>query len=147
MKIIDVTPYVVRAEMPGVPERDWAWTFVEIKTDEDISGFGESTNWTAGGSFLSANAIIQMRELLIGEDPSDIERLWQKIFRAYSYLGSRGLPTTALSGIDIALWDIKGKVAGMPVYELLGGSIRSDVELYANAWFTGCKTPLASILS
>ena len=141
MKIIDVTPYVVRAEMPGVPERDWAWTFVEIKTDEDISGFGESTNWTAGGSFLSANAIIQMRELLIGEDPSDIERLWQKIFRAYSYLGSRGLPTTALSGIDIALWDIKGKVAGMPVYELLGGSIRSDVELYANAWFTGCKTP------
>jgi galactonate dehydratase len=141
MKIIEVTPYVVRAEMPGVPERDWAWTFVEIKTDAGITGYGESTNWTAGGSFFTANAIIKMTELLIGEDPSDIERLWQKIFRAYTYLGSRGLPTTALSGIDIALWDIKGKAAGLPVYQLLGGSIRSDVELYANAWFTGCKTP------
>ncbi len=141
MKITDITPYVVRAEMPGVPERDWAWTFVEIKTDEGILGFGESTNWTAGGSFITANAILSMRELLIGEDPSDIERLWQKIYRAYTYLGSRGLPTTALSGIDIALWDIKGKVAELPVYQLLGGSIRNDVELYANAWFTGCKTP------
>jgi galactonate dehydratase len=127
--------------MPGVPERDWAWTFIEIKTDEGISGFGESTNWTAGGSFITANAILSMRELLIGEDPSDIERLWQKIYRAYTYLGSRGLPTTALSGIDIALWDIKGKVAELPVYQLLGGSFRNDVELYANAWFTGCKTP------
>jgi galactonate dehydratase len=141
MKITNVTPYVVAAEMPGVPEENWAWTFVVIETDEGVTGFGESTNWPGGGSFLAADAVVRMRDLLIGEDPADIERLWHKMYRAYTYLGARGLPTTAISGIDIALWDIKGKALGRPVYDLLGGRMRDNVRLYANAWFTGCSTP------
>ena len=63
------------------------------------------------------------------------------IFRRFTYLGSRGFPTTILSGIDIALWDLKGKALGRPIYDLLGGKMRDDVRLYANTWFGGCSTP------
>ena len=82
-----------------------------------------------------------MKEVLIGEDPSNIEPLWHKLYRRFTYMGSRGMPTTAISGIDIALWDIKGKSLGNPIYELLGGKFRDEVRLYANGWFNDCSTP------
>jgi galactonate dehydratase len=81
------------------------------------------------------------KEVLVGEDPADIERIWHKLYRRYTYLGARGLPTTAISGIDIALWDIKGKALGKPIYDLLGGKFRDSIRLYANGWFGGCATP------
>ncbi len=146
MKITDVRAYVVDPNLPLIgsarsnPEHR-EWTFVEINTDEGVTGFGECTNYPGGGSFLVARAVLACREALIGEDPADIERLWHKLYRRYSYLGARGLPTTAISGIDIALWDIKGKAVGRPVYDLLGGKFRDDVRLYANGWFVGCTTP------
>jgi galactonate dehydratase len=73
--------------------------------------------------------------------------MWHRLFRKATYLGPRGLPTAVVSGIDIALWDIKGKVAGQPVYDLLGGKVRDSVPLYANGWFAAldgqpaCATP------
>ena len=142
MKITGVNAYVVDpdyAAAGGTSNRQW--TFVEIETDEGITGWGEATNYPGGGSFLTAQAVHNCREVLIGEDPADIERLWHRIYRRYSYLGARGLPTSALSGIDIALWDIKGQALGKPVYHLLGGKFRGDIRLYANGWFTGCTTP------
>ena len=119
----------------------WESVFVQVDTDEGITGFGEATNWPCGGSLLGGRALEMASDALVGEDPADIERLWHKLYRRYTYLGSRGLPTALISGVDIALWDIKGKALGRPVWDLLGGKLRDRVRLYANGWFTGCRTP------
>lgn len=121
--------------------RDWQWTFVVIDTDEGLSGWGESSNVPRNTSLLTASGVRACRAELVGEDPANIEKIWQRLYRKYSYLGSRGFPTTILSGIDIALWDLKGKALGRPVYDLLGGKLRNDLRLYANGWFGGCTTP------
>jgi galactonate dehydratase len=142
MKITDVRAYVVDPHLPeygSSSEREW--TFVQIDTDEGITGWGEATNYPGRGSFLTAQTVRLLKDVLVGEDPADIERLWHKLYRRYTYLGARGLPTTAISGIDIALWDIKGKAVGRPIYDLLGGKLRDTVRLYANGWFGGCSTP------
>ena len=142
MKITDVNAYVVEPPGPAFGStRERQWTFVRIDTDEGITGWGEATNYPGAGSFLTAQAVLAMKEALVGEDPSNIEPLWQKLYRRYTYLGSRGLPTTAISGVDIALWDIKGKALGKPIYELIGGKFRDEVRLYANGWVTDCETP------
>jgi galactonate dehydratase len=83
----------------------------------------------------------------VGQDADDITAMWHRLFRKAAYLGPRGLPTAVVSGIDIALWDIKGKATGRPVYDLLGGRVRETVPLYANGWFAAldghpaCRTP------
>jgi hypothetical protein len=76
-----------------------------------------------------------LKPWIIGEDASDINAMWHRIFRKAAYLGPRGLPTAVVSGLDIALWDIKGKVTGRPVYDLLGGKVRPSIPTYANGWF------------
>ncbi|MDP6514517.1 MAG: mandelate racemase/muconate lactonizing enzyme family protein [SAR202 cluster bacterium] len=140
MKITDIKPIPTQpTEYSRRSNR--TWTFVQIDTDEGITGYGEATNYPGGGSLVVASTINQVREALIGEDPFDIDRLWHKIYRRYTYLGSRGLVTAVISGIDIALWDIKGKALGRPVYEILGGKFRDNITMYANGWFTGCETP------
>ncbi|MCH8103068.1 MAG: mandelate racemase/muconate lactonizing enzyme family protein [Chloroflexi bacterium] len=135
MKITDVRARLVRAH----PER--TWVFVEIDTDEGITGVGEATNSGGGGAILIARAIEILRndlpntdfsDGLVGQDPSHIERIWQNTYRRFTALGSRGLATAALSGIDSALWDIKGKALGKPVYDLLGGPVRDTVPLYTH---------------
>ena len=73
-----------------------------------------------------------LRDVLIGEDPLDVERLWQKMYRGLIYFGRRGIAIHAISGLDIALWDIKGKALGKPVYELLGTPHRDRVRAYAS---------------
>lgn len=90
---------------------------------------------------MSAQTIKLLRQSLLDKDPFKIESLWQQNYRRYTYLGARGLPTVALSGIDIALWDIKGKALGCPIFDLLGGKLRDQISLYANGWFLGCQTP------
>ena len=143
MKITNVNAYVVVPDYgPESNEiSDWQWTFVVIETDEGPSGWGESSNVPRNTSLLTAAGVKACREELIGEDPTHIEHLWHKLYRKYTYLGSRGFPTTILSGIDIALWDLKGKHLGRPIYDLLGGRMREDIRLYANGWFGGCTTP------
>ena len=142
MKITDLQIYVVHSAQhdPASPA-ERPWTFVRIDTDAGLAGWGEATNYAGGGSLLSAHTLALLREVLVGEDPADIEMLWHKMYRHYTYLGGRGLPTTAISGVDIALWDLKGKAVGRPVYDLLGGKVRESVSLYANGWFVGCRTP------
>ena len=142
MKITDVQAYVVRPRYPdnaGAFEGDW--TFVRIDTDEGIHGWGEASNSPGGGCFLSAQTIKLLRQSLVGQDPFQTEKIWQQNYRRFTYLGARGLPTVALSGVDMALWDIKGKALGRPVYDLLGGKLRDSIRLYANGWFFGCSTP------
>jgi L-alanine-DL-glutamate epimerase-like enolase superfamily enzyme len=110
---------------------------VLVHTDEGITGVGEVDSApeavralvNATGSHAIANSL---HDLLVGEDPADVERLWQKMYRGLIYIGRRGIALHALSGIDIALWDIAGKAAGKPVHELLGGAKRDRVRAYAS---------------
>ncbi|MCI0438005.1 MAG: hypothetical protein L0177_02615, partial [Chloroflexi bacterium] len=108
------------------------WVFVEIETDEGITGIGEATNSPRRGSEIVGRALQIMRDSLIGKDPSHIEKIWIEMFRNYTYLGNRGLITTAISGVNAALWDIKGKALGKPVYDLLGGPVRDSIPLYTH---------------
>ena len=74
----------------------------------------------------------QLNELLVGDDPTKIESLWHKTFRAFTYMGSRGAASHVVSGVDIALWDILGKSRGLPIYEMLGGAVRDDILIYTH---------------
>lgn len=145
MKITDVKVYVIDPSGRGSAER--AWTFVLVETDAGVTGAGEATNYPGNGSLIVGDAIRRVKEFVVGQDPADITRLWHTLFRKAAYLGPRGLPTAVISGIDIALWDIKGQVLGRPVYDLLGGKLRDVVPLYANGWFHAyaghdeCHTP------
>ena len=144
MKITDLKVWVT------VPERSKdskpagrSYVFLRIDTDEGISGFGEATSSGGGGSIVVGNMIEflknstaerDFRETLIGENPEHVDLIWHKLYRRFTGGGGfGGFVTTMLSGIDIALWDIKGKAAGKPVYEILGGGpLRDEIELYTH---------------
>jgi L-alanine-DL-glutamate epimerase-like enolase superfamily enzyme len=137
MKIVDIRtiPLSYRCEPPygsagGMQARRGA-LLVEIETDERVIGIGEAG---VGGGSTRDVIEKQLRPMLIGEDPLLIERLWQKMFARTRQYGRRGIVMNAISGIDIALWDIAGKVARMPLYRLLGGC-RDRVEAYASGGF------------
>lgn len=126
MKITDVKFFMVKG-------KHWPFTFVKIFTDQGIIGFGEATNFP--GNEMVLGSLEQMRPLLIGEDPFAVEMIWQKLYRHFYYLGIAGVVITAISGIEIALWDIIGKKLGVPVYNLFGGKCFPKIKLYANGWF------------
>jgi L-alanine-DL-glutamate epimerase-like enolase superfamily enzyme len=120
MKITDITVHPVQA-----PGRTLVVLLVE--TDEGLTGVGEAglqRRWKA-----IEGAVEHLKRWLIGEDPSRIEHIWQMMFRGGFYPADR-LIGSALSGIDIALWDIKGQTLGAPVHELLGGRCRDHVECF-----------------
>lgn len=128
MKIRAIKPWLVKAEGTFWGE----YFFVEVLTDEGITGWGEITTTTKLANRAVAAMIRQVNDLLVGEDPSQIERIWHKIFRAFTYMGSRGATCHVISGIDIALWDIRGKVLDQPIYNLLGGPVRESISLYCH---------------
>jgi L-alanine-DL-glutamate epimerase-like enolase superfamily enzyme len=118
------------ASAAGVQGRRGA-LLVEVETDHGIIGIGEAG---LGGGVTAAVIEKDLAPLLVGEDPLMIEFLWQKMFARTRQYGRRGLVMQAISGIDIALWDIAGKAAKMPVYRLLG-ACRDRVEAYASGGF------------
>jgi L-alanine-DL-glutamate epimerase-like enolase superfamily enzyme len=101
--------------------------FVVVDTDEGLSGVGESG--LTGRELAVAGAIDHFKPLLIGQDPARIEHLWQTLSRG-GFFPAEGAVASALSAVDIALWDLKGKALGVPVYELLGGRVRDRVVCY-----------------
>ena len=110
---------------------------VQIRTDEGIVGTGEvHTNPLVSKAIIDAplcsSSANGLRNLLLGEDPRDIGRLWDKMYRHSATYGRRGALMHAISGIDIALWDILGQAAGLPIHRLLGGARRSMVKAYAS---------------
>lgn len=128
MKIIDVKPLLLDR-----------FLFVEVTTDEGISGLGESGAW----AFLeaSAQAVNTFKRYLIGQDPLRIEHHWQYLYRWAHFRGAAIMG--ALSAIDIALWDIAGKHFGVPVYQLLGGKCRDMARAYYHV-FAGTTEELVS---
>lgn len=132
MKITDVQACVIgrQEEHSG----GCVWTFVRIYTDEGIVGTGECNSGGPGYSgFATKEAIIAMRDRIIGEDPFNVNKLYEKLRRGGRYGGSGNAPLIfALTGIDNALYDIQGKALGVPVYKLLGGKFRDTIRLYAD---------------
>jgi galactonate dehydratase len=106
------------------------WLFLKVHTNAGIVGLGEPV--TEGRAKTCAEAVREIEPYLVGKDPRQVAHHWQAIYRHAFYRGGPIL-TSALSGIDQALWDIKGKALGVPVYELLGGPTRSRVRVYAHA--------------
>jgi galactonate dehydratase len=127
MKITDVKVWLVE----GVK---YNWTFLKIYTDKGITGVGEATNWP--GSQIVEAAAKELGKRIIGLDPMRTDFIWSKLYRDLNWVGPYGASMCAISGIDMALLDLKGKALGVPVYELLGGSYRTKIQLYANYWFT-----------
>ncbi len=106
------------------------WLFLKIHTNAGIVGLGEPV--TEGRALTCATAVKEIEPYLVGKDPRAVQHHWQAIYRHAFYRGGPIL-TSALSGIDQALWDIKGKALGIPVYEFFGGPTRNRVRVYAHA--------------
>ncbi|MGI6454493.1 MAG: galactonate dehydratase [bacterium] len=106
------------------------WLFLKVHTNAGIVGLGEPI--TEGRALTCATAVKEIEPYLVGQDPRRVVHHWQAIYRHAFYRGGPIL-TSALSGIDMALWDIKGKALGVPVYELLGGPTRDRIRVYARA--------------
>ncbi len=124
MKIEAIETLVCHARMRN-------WIFVKVITDQPgLHGWGEATlEWHTRSV---VGAIEDLAELLIGEDPTRIEYLWQMMYRQHFWHGHGIVRSTAIAGIDIALWDIAGKVAGMPCSKLWGGPVRDYVRTYCH---------------
>jgi L-alanine-DL-glutamate epimerase-like enolase superfamily enzyme len=137
MRITDVQPILL-----GIPYRRLdppsPWTdslrkqlLVRVTTDEGLTGWGEAF---ALGAPTAVAAVVEeaLRPLLLGESPTAIEPLTDRLHRATFLYGRRGLAMCAISGVELALWDLAGKARGVPVYELLGGPVTSRVRAYAS---------------
>ena len=128
MRITDV--WAVIPEAPGAP-RDWRSAMAQflavVETDSGLRGIG------VGGGGQAALHIVAsvLREVLVGADPRDVEQLWEAMYRATAPFGRKGLAVMALSGLDLALWDLLGKAEGKPIYELLGGLRHERMPAYA----------------
>src|SRR3954451_7606288 len=113
---------------------------VKITTDAGVVGYGEvdsvpmAAKWAIEGPFSHTTAT-GLKNVVIGEDPFLTEYLWHKMYRANIYGGRRGVGVHAMSGIDLALWDIKGQALGLPVWKLLGGGFTSSLRPYASSLF------------
>ena len=108
------------------------WLFLKVETDEGVSGWGEPV--LEGHAETLATKIAELADFVVGLDPRRIEDIWQMIYRNGCYRGGPVL-MSALSGIDMALWDIKGRALGVPVHQLLGGPVRDKIRSYC--WIGG----------
>lgn len=131
MKITDVRPIVVDAFRAN-------YVFVRIDTDEGVHGVGEGTLEVKEPTL--AAAIGQLKPYLLGKDPFRIEHHIEIMHRD-SYWRTGPILRSALAAVEAAMFDIKGKALGVPVYDLLGGKHRETIKCYANGWFSGARTP------
>jgi galactonate dehydratase len=122
---------IAKLELFKVPPR---WLFLKITTESGIEGWGEPV--VEGKADTVKAAIEEMASYIVGKDARQIEDIWQLLYRGGFYRGGPVL-MSAISGIDQALWDIKGKALGVPVYELLGGAVREKMKVYS--WIGGDK--------
>jgi L-alanine-DL-glutamate epimerase-like enolase superfamily enzyme len=139
VKITNVEAIILRQPEMDVSKADGSQDalLIRIETDAGITGFGEVDSLPPVVKAIvdapPSHAIASgLRHLLIGENPLEIDRLWHKLYRGSIYYGRQGPAIHAISGIDIALWDIKGKSLGQPIHRLLGGPHRAAIRAYAS---------------
>jgi len=155
MKITDISATWLRYDIPPAKQhvsdfgrlQTFDMTLVRVETDEGLTGFGEAKG--AVGSAAICSPIVscineELRPLLVGEDPRNITKLWERMYngsrshyaiehgRSFPELGRRGVRISALSGVDMALWDLLGKSLNAPIYQLLGGKCRETIPAYAS---------------
>lgn len=131
MKVTQIKTFICHAYRTN-------WVFVKVITDSGLYGVGEATLEYREPTVVQA--IKELERYLVGKDPHNIEAFWHDAYRDAYWRGGVVL-MSALAGVEMALWDIKGKALGVPVYQLLGGKVRDSVKCYANAWFAGAKKP------
>jgi galactonate dehydratase len=116
----------------------WGWLVVKVETDAGVYGLGEGS--LEGREQSVAGVVRELKRYMVGQDPTRIERHYEVLYRDAVWTGGAVLQS-AISAIEMALWDLKGKLLGVPVYELLGGRYRDSVKLYANGWWYAGGTP------
>jgi D-galactarolactone cycloisomerase len=142
MKITDIKAIRLRATIPpegrvfsrsGV-RNSRSTTLIQVQTDEGITGLGSCSG---NGELLEVIIAKIVKPMLIGMDPTEIDEIWDKAYvrGGHKEFGTRGIGVVALSGVDVALWDILGKSRGLPIYQLLGGKCRDRVAVYATALY------------
>ncbi|MBW1860940.1 MAG: galactonate dehydratase [Deltaproteobacteria bacterium] len=129
MKITNIKTYIYKPT--------WNWLFLKMETDEGVYGWGEATT-QAHDKDVEA-CIHNLADYLIGKDPRDIELHWSTMFRN-SYWRPSFVISSAMSGLDMAMWDILGKTLGAPVHRLLGGPVRDRIKVYHNGWWFPAKS-------
>lgn len=136
MKITAVHSHVLQYDLPeelGYSQQYYARRtahLVEVQTDDGITGWGEC--FGPGNVALANKGIVEkvIQPMVLGDDPLDRDVIWHKVYNLLRDHGQKGMPMQALSGVDIALWDIAGKVAGLPLHKLIGGAHRDRVRAY-----------------
>ena len=162
MKITNVEAFWLRCPIPKEKQHrsdyglltDFDMTLVMVTTDSGLQGFGEAKA-AVGSSGVCASIVTcvekELKPLLVGKDARHISRIWEHVYngtrdhyalsrgRKFPILGRRGLTISAMSGVDTALWDLKGKALGVPVVELLGGACRDTMEAYASGGWASAE--------
>lgn len=115
--------YAQRSSWNGPPQ---AALIVEVTTDDGITGYGQGAGGPVGKEIVEGH----LSRFLVGEDPFDVELLWDQMFRATLPYGRKGVTIHAISGVDLALWDVVGKAKGEPVWRLLGGKTKDRIPVY-----------------
>ena len=131
MKVTDIRTFICHCYRTN-------WVFCRVETDEGVHGVGEGT--LEYRELTLEQAIAELKRYLVGKNPHDIEAFWHDSYRDAYWRGGPVL-MSALSAVEMALWDIKGKSLGVPVYQLLGGKVRDNIPCYANGWFSPAKSP------
>ena len=136
MKVTRITSHVLQCDMPeelGYSQQYYSRRtahLVQVETDEGVTGWGEC--FGPGNIALANKSIVELviQPMVLGMDPLDRDVVWHKVYNLMRDHGQKGMPLQALSGVDIALWDIAGKVAGLPIHKLIGGAHRTQVQAY-----------------
>ena len=136
MKITRISSHVLGYDLPeplGYSQQYYTKRtahLVEVETDEGITGWGEC--FGAGNIALANKGIVEkiIQPIVIGMDPVDRDVIWHQVYNLMRDHGQKGMPLQSLSGVDIALWDIAGKVSGLPLYQLIGGAHRNRIDVY-----------------
>lgn len=137
LKIVKVEPILLTGLRASAP-----WVFVRVETADGFVGWGEGTNYP--GVRPIATAVSTLSSVIIGQSAWNIEAIWQRMYRFMYYNGMGGVVLAAISGIDMALYDIVAKKLGVPVYKMLGGLVHDKLRTYANGWTDEvAKTPEA----
>lgn len=131
MKITDIKVYIMDAYRTN-------WTFIRVETDQGLYGWGEASLGTQ--EMALKGCVEDLKRLILGRDPLEIEKMRFEVYRDIYWKGGPVL-MSAISGVEMAMWDIVGKYFNTPVYNLFGGKMRDRVKMYANGWFSGAKTP------
>lgn len=130
MKITDIKTYIMDAFRTN-------WTFIKVETDEGLYGWGEASLGTQ--EMALSGCVEDLKRLIVGRNPLEIEKMRFEVYRDIYWKGGPVL-MSAISGIEMACWDIMGKYFNTPCYTFFGGKIRDEVKMYANGWFSGAKT-------